>query len=97
MTMMPITEVERVVTRVLREQFRDEFLSSDVTPEDDFDGEPVIRVLAHLKKRIDDIDQLYQSVGAIRDALITAGDSRFVFLDQDYPGSDQEYEEEEID
>lgn len=95
--MMPITEVEKVVVRILREKFRDDFLSSDVTPEDDFDGEPVIRVLAHLKKRVENVDELYQSVSAIRDELITAGDSRFVFLDQDYPGSDQEYEEEEID
>lgn len=95
--MMPLPEIEKVVTHVLREQFRDEFLSSDVTPEDDFDGEPVIRVLAHLRKRVDNVDELYQSVSAIRDVLITAGDSRFVFLDQDYPGSDEEYEEEEID
>jgi ribosomal 50S subunit-associated protein YjgA (DUF615 family) len=95
--MMPIAEVERVVGNVLQKHFRDEFVSFDVTPADDFDGEPVIRVLAHLKTRVDNIDELYRSVGAIRDELIKAGDNRFVFLDQDYPGAEEEYEEEDID
>jgi hypothetical protein len=77
--------------------FRDEFSNSDVMPEADFDGEPVIRVLALLRKRVENVDELCRSVGAIRDEFISAGGARFVFLDQDYAGAEEEYEEEELD
>ena len=92
---MNMVQVSEVVTGVLSERFaKNGYSSADVKVEEDFDGEEIIRVTVHLARPIKDIDELYDSVGAIRDRLQQEGDHRFVFLSQDYPGADNFPEED---
>jgi hypothetical protein len=95
---MNMTQVKEVVTGVLSKQFaKNGYSSADVKIEEDFDGEEIIRVTVHLSQPVENIDELYASVGEIRDQLQLEGDKRYVFLDQDYPGARDEYEEEDGD
>lgn len=95
---MNVTQVKEVVADVLSHRFaKNGYSSADVNVEEDFDGEEIIRVTVHLSQPVENIDELYESVGEIRDHLQKEGDRRFVFLDQDYPGAEEEYEEEETD
>lgn len=95
---MNMTQVKEVVTGVLSHRFaKNGYSSADVNVEEDFDGEEIIRVTVHLAQPVENIDELYDSVGEIRDHLQKEGDKRFVFLDQDYPGAEEEYEAEETD
>ncbi|MGA8170716.1 MAG: hypothetical protein WB816_07785 [Methylocystis sp.] len=92
---MNMTQVREVVTGVLSERLaKNGYSSADVKAEEDFDGEEIIRVTVHLARQVEDIDELYDSVGAIRDRLQQEGDRRFVFLSQDYPGADDFPDEE---
>ncbi|MBI1980463.1 MAG: hypothetical protein HYS63_02645 [Methylocystis sp.] len=86
---MNMTQVKEVVTGVLSERFaRNGYTSADVKVEEDFDGEEIIRVTVHLARPVENIDELYESVGEIRERLQQEGDKRFVFLNQDFPGAD---------
>jgi hypothetical protein len=86
---MDVTDVKQVVTGVLRERLaKNGYSNADVKFEEDFDGEEVIRVTVHLSEPVANADELYDSVGLIRKKLAQAGDDRFVFLRQEYPGAD---------
>ncbi len=86
---MDVTGVKQVVAGVLSERLaKNGYSDADVKFEEDFDGEEIIRVTVHLSEPVADDDELYDSVGLIRKKLAQAGDDRFVFLRQDYPGAD---------
>jgi hypothetical protein len=85
---MNMTQVKEVVTTVLRERFAENgYSSADVHFKQDFDGEEVILVTLHLSKPVTNVDEIYDSVGAIRNRLQLEGDDRFVFIKQDFPSS----------
>jgi hypothetical protein len=86
---MNMAQVKEVVAGVLSHRFaKNGYSSADVKVEEDFDGEEIIRVTVHLARPIESDDELYESVGEIRDRLQQEGDKRFVFLNQDFPGAD---------
>ena len=95
--MMTDGEINDVVTSVLRnrlDQFG--FAGSRVLSDTDFDGVPIIRVIAHYEKQ-DPVpsDKLVDSLEHIRSELIRRGEERFVFLDNEYPGEAEQDEETE--
>lgn len=93
--MMTDGEINEVVTRVLRTRLNQfGFADSRILSDTDFDGSPIIRIIAHYKKedRVPS-DELVDSLEEIRSELIQRGEDRFVFLDNEYP--DQEEQEEE--
>lgn len=93
---MNIAEVKDVVSGVLSERLsKSGYSGVDVAFEEDFDGEEIIRVTIYLARPVENVDELYDSVGVIRDRLSKAGDDRFVFLNQDYPDGDDIDEEGE--
>jgi hypothetical protein len=93
---MDIHGVKEVVTGVLRQKLaKNGYSNADVKFEEDFDGEEVIRVTVHLREPVVNMDELYDSVHVIRNRLAQAGDNRFVFLRQDYPGADDFDDEDE--
>jgi hypothetical protein len=95
---MNLAQVTEVVTGVLSQRFaKDGYSSADVQVEEDFDGEEIIRVTVHLAHPVENVDELYESVGEIRERLQQQGDKRFVFLNQDFPGADDfDGEDEDI-
>ncbi|MBI5013130.1 MAG: hypothetical protein HZC06_10615 [Methylocystis sp.] len=95
---MNLAQVKEVITGVLSQRFaKDGYSSADVKVEEDFDGEEIIRVTIHLARPVENIDELYDSVGEIRARLQQEGDKRFVFLNQDFPGADDfDGEDEDI-
>lgn len=96
--MIANSEVEKIIANVLRERLgKNGFSRSDVVFDEDFDGEEIIRVTAHVETPVADVDELFDSVYAIRDQLLKAKDKRFVFLSQDYPGSREIENEDEGD
>ncbi len=89
-------EINEVVTKVLRSRLNQfGFARSNVHSELDFDGSPIIRVIARYEKQ-DRVpsDKLVDSLEDIRSELIQRGEERFVFLDNEYPGEAEEEEEE---
>jgi hypothetical protein len=93
---MNLTEVREVVSGVLSERLsKSGYSGIDVAFEEDFDGEEIIRVTIHLAQPVENVDELYDSVGVIRDQLSKSGDDRFVFLNQDYPEADDFDDEDE--
>lgn len=93
---MNMTRVREVVSDILSERLSSRgYSGADVAFEEDFDGEEIIRVTVHLARPLDNFDDFYDSVGAIRDRLMKEGDDRFVFLNQDYPGANEIAEEDD--
>ena len=89
-------EIQKIVSDVMQSRFANRGLvNSDVGFEEDFDGEPIIRVTAHFDRRRDVGESLFDAADAIRARLINAGDDRFVFVDHDYPGSSDEKRSDE--
>ena len=91
-------QIEKIVTAVLRERLSDNgFSKSDIVFDEDFDGEKVIRVTAHFEKPVENADEFSETIDAIRVKLLNLGDERFVFLSQDYPGSEDESQVDDDD
>ena len=85
---MNMAQVKEVVAGVLSQRFsKNGYSSTDVLVEEDFDGEEIIRVTVHLERPLENTEELYESVGEIRERLQQKGDKRFVFLTQDFPGA----------
>ena len=90
------TEVREIVSDVIQSRFANRGLvNCDVSFEEDFDGEPIIRVTAHFDRRRDVGESLFDAADTIRARLIKAGDYRFVFVSHDYPGSSDEKRSDE--
>lgn len=88
--------IREIVSDVLHERFATlGLVSSDVSLEDDFDGERIVRVTAHFDRRRDVGESLFDAADTIRSRLIAAGDDHFVFVTRDYPGFDEEESDEE--
>lgn len=86
---MNLSQVKEVVTGVLSQRFaKNGYSRADVNVEEDFDGEEIIRVTVHVARPVENVDELYDSVGEIRNRLQQEGDKRYVFLNQDFPGND---------
>jgi hypothetical protein len=90
-------DIRKIVSEVMQARFASLGLaSSDVDFGEDFDGDKIIRVTAHFKRRPEDkAESLFDAADAIRARLIEAGDDRFVFISRDYPGASNEDGEEE--
>jgi hypothetical protein len=98
--MMAEAEIRRIVSEVMQARFANRGLvNSDVVLDNDFDGDKIIRVVAHFNRRPGDTaESLFDARDAIRSRLVEAGDDRFVFVSRDYPGaSDEGGAEEEAD
>ena len=94
--MMTETEIRKIVSDVMRERFAKlGLVDSDVVLDEDFDGEKIVRVMAHFDRPRDVGESLFDAADTIRTRLIEAGDDRFVFVSRDYPGSDDEEESDE--
>jgi ribosomal 50S subunit-associated protein YjgA (DUF615 family) len=95
--MMTEAAIRKIVSEVLRERFgKLGFVNSDVVLDEDFDGEKIVRVMAHFDRSRDVGESLFDAADTIRARLIASGDDRFVFVSRDYPGSsDEEGSDEE--
>jgi hypothetical protein len=95
--MMPEAAIRKIVSEVLQERFgKLGFVNFDVVLDEDFDGEKIVRVMAHFDRSRDVGESLFDAADTIRTRLIEAGDDRFVFVSRDYPSSpDEEGSDEE--
>lgn len=88
-------EIRKVVTKVLRRSFKGLGLERvTVISENDFDGDPIIRVNARLRTGLAPAQRLVNALHEIRSELIGKGEDRFVFLSSAQP--DEENVEEEV-
>ena len=82
------SQVETIVDDVLREHLGGHgFAKADIGYEEDFDGEEIIRVTAHLDTPFEDVRVMMEAADAIRVRLLDEDDTRYVFLSQNYPGA----------
>ena len=90
-------EINEVVTLVLRSRLNQfGFAQANVRSDIDFDGSPIIRVTARYDKEESVPSKtLIDSVEDIRSRLLQRGEERFVFLDNEYPGEEEDDEEQE--
>jgi ribosomal 50S subunit-associated protein YjgA (DUF615 family) len=95
--MMTEAAIREIVSEALRERFgKLGLVNSDVVLDEDFDGEKIVRVMAHFDRPRDVGEPLFDAADTIRTRLIEAGDDRFVYVSRDYPGSpDEEGSDEE--
>lgn len=88
-------EVSKIISKVLRREFKDlGFRSAVVTSDADFDGSPIIRATARLEGGRAPADRLAKALHDIRSELVRKGDNRFVFLSSAQPKD--EFVDEEI-
>ena len=79
-------EIHELVSQLLRERFKDAgFQRSTVTAEQDFDGSPILRVLAYFDTPNVSSERLVETVDDIRSRLLERGEERFVLLTSKYP------------
>jgi hypothetical protein len=89
-------EIEKVVSDLLHNRFKDlGFERSTVKSEQDFDDVSFLRVKAHFNNGEVPTDRLVEALHDIRSELITLGEERFVFLDSEYPGEEDEDQDTE--
>lgn len=90
-------DIRSIVSDVMQSRFASRGLvGSDILFDEDFDGDKIIRVIAHFNRRPEDTaESLFDARDAIRARLIEAGDNRFVFVRRDYPGAADELRSEE--
>ena len=79
-------QIKRLVTPLLRKTLgQSTFRSATVESETDFDGNPIIRVIANVTSGDIPAETLLDVQHDIRSVLIEKGDDRFIFLDAAYP------------
>jgi hypothetical protein len=89
-------EINKVVSKVLREQLREfGFQRATVHSEQDFDGSSILRVTAHLRKWDVPSSRLTEALHEIRSKLLSKGEERFVLLGSESPR--EETVEEDVD
>lgn len=77
-----LTEIaaRKLVKPVLSRRFRKYgFKDVSVIEEEDFDGESILRMIVDVRKPVP-ADDLVDTIGDVRAALLERGDGRFVFL-----------------
>jgi hypothetical protein len=88
-------EINEVVSRHLREEFKDlGFEYATAESEEDFDGTSIIRVKTHFKNGPVPVVRLMDARHDIRNELIRRGEDRFVFINTEIP-YDREYVDED--
>jgi hypothetical protein len=91
-------EINEVVSRLLRERFEDlQFERSTVKSEEDFDGDPILRVKAYFPRRGVPTERLVNAMHDIRSELIRRGEERFVFLDSKFPHDRDELVDDDLE
>lgn len=79
-------EIKKVVTKVLRREFKGLGLENvTVKSEEDFDGASIIDVNARLKSGLAPVERLTNALNEVRSELIARGEERFVFLSTAQP------------
>ncbi len=94
---MDDNQIAEIVARVLRERRASESLSHiEVSSDTDFDGTPIIRVMAHYDRRLDtDAGVLIDAIHEIRTELLKHGEDRFVFMSSSYR-DEPKYDAEDV-
>lgn len=88
-------EIKKVVDEVLTERFgADNYIGADVFSDTDFDGSPVIRVLARWRHQTELKSRALALVHLIRERLLQRGEERFILLTNFYADTPQEIEED---
>ena len=87
-------EINKIVSKLLRKRFADlDFERSSVESEQDFDGNSILRITAHVGKEGVPSDRLIDALHDIRSELLRKGEERFVILNSKYP-QDQTVDED---
>jgi hypothetical protein len=90
-----LEEVRAIANDVLNRQFRPfGFGAIALREEEDFDGEPILRVIAEVTKPVP-ARTLIDATTDIHDALRKQGDNRFVYLGTHRPGDEDTDDEPE--
>ena len=93
---MNLTQISEIVTPILRHRFHSKGLKgTDVSSEEDFDGEIVLRVKARMDTPIEVMERVDAAL-EIKDALEKKGESRLVYLDVETGESPEETLDEDI-
>ena len=84
-------EISHLVSSILRDYVPDAgFKGAEATSDVDFQGDPVIRVVAHYDRRPTHTpDLLLDSVHVLRSALMEKGEERFILLKNDVAAEQQ--------
>lgn len=95
--MVTDADIRNIVSEIMQSRLASRGLvSSDIVFDEDFDGDKIIRVIAHFNRPPEDTAKpLFDARDAIRARLIEAGDNRFVFVRRYYPGAADELASEE--
>ncbi|MEF2073894.1 hypothetical protein [Consotaella aegiceratis] len=73
-------DVQRIARELLSHRFADyDFQSVSVSAEEDFDGEPILRLAVDVRGHVP-AKAVIDAIDAIRETLLARGESRFVFL-----------------
>lgn len=93
---MNLTQITEVVTPILKHRFQaNGFHDTQVSSEEDFDGEIVLRVKARMKTPVAVMERVDATL-EIKDALEQRGESRAVYLEVDTGESASETSDEEV-
>jgi hypothetical protein len=91
-------EISAIVSELLRARFSDVgFEGVSVKSEEDFDGAPILRVIAHFASPDVSSERLFDAFHDLRSALIGRGEERFVFLNVAYPHAQDEVLDEDVE
>jgi hypothetical protein len=84
-------EITELVSDILREKVPDAgFLGAEAFSSLDFDGDPIIKIVARYQRRPDTTpDPLLNASHLLRSALISRGEDRFILLKNDVVGEQQ--------
>lgn len=89
-------QIRKIVTPLLRKALAESgYRSVTVESETDFDGNPVVRIVASVTSEDIPAETLINAQHEIRSVLMEKGDDRFVFLDAVYPH--EEFVDEDIE
>ena len=79
-------QIKNLIMPLLREAWgQSGFSNATVESETDFDGNPIIRIVAEGVPEDISAERLLEAQHKIRSLLLERGDDRFVFLDAAYP------------
>ena len=89
-------DIREIALPILKKRFKQYgFRDADVREEETFDGDPILRMVAHVEKQVP-ARILLDANEDIHVSLRTKGEERFVFLSTKRPGeNEQEADEDE--
>jgi hypothetical protein len=88
-------QIRKLVTPLLRKTLAQSgYRSATVESETDFDGNPILRIVASVTSEDIPAETLLDAQHEIRSLLMGKGDDRFVFLDATHPH--EEFVDEDI-